>query len=227
MYLFLIRSDKLFLVIFLIGYNLLYGQEEITTTPIQLNGLEVKETPDKKGNEQVSIEFNNSPDLEASAAVKQKTSLAIANKEVDMMQNGETFLDPGNHYVKKLTKSYKIKDSKRLGATTTQYFGDYTTKANSIRILCRDHGDIDGDRISISINDKILVSNVFLQNNFRVYNVQLLPGFNKIDFRALNEGAYSPNTAQFAVIDDQNVEISSNEWNLRTGVRASILVIKE
>ena len=44
---------------------------------------------------------------------------------------------------------------------------------------------------------------------------------------ALNQGASGPNTAAFSVYDDAGNLITSNEWNLTIGVKASIIVIKE
>ena len=44
---------------------------------------------------------------------------------------------------------------------------------------------------------------------------------------ALNQGTSGPNTAQFIMYDDQENEISSNIWNLATGVTASVIIIKD
>jgi hypothetical protein len=44
---------------------------------------------------------------------------------------------------------------------------------------------------------------------------------------ALNQGTSGPNTAAFSVFDDSGRLITSNEWNLTTGIKASIVVIKE
>ena len=48
-----------------------------------------------------------------------------------------------------------------------------------------------------------------------------------MDFVALNQGSSGPNTAAFSVFDDAGRLITSNEWNLTTGIKASIVVIKE
>ena len=57
--------------------------------------------------------------------------------------------------------------------------------------------------------------------------IDISEGFNKIDFVALNQGTSGPNTAAFSVFDDSGRLITSNEWNLTTGIKASIVVIKE
>jgi len=153
--------------------------------------------------------------------------LEMANKEVDLMESNEAFLNPGDSFVKRMNREYRVRDSEKVGATTTQYFGEFRTKSKNVKIMCRDHGNVDGDRVNIIINDRVVVPNVLLTGTFRGFYFELEKGFNKIEFRALNEGAYSPNTAQFAVFDDQGNEISSNEWNLSTNVKASLMVIKE
>jgi hypothetical protein len=44
---------------------------------------------------------------------------------------------------------------------------------------------------------------------------------------ALNQGTSGPNTAAFSVYDDSGNLITSNEWNLTTGIKATIVVVKE
>ena len=55
----------------------------------------------------------------------------------------------------------------------------------------------------------------------------LEPGFNKIDFQALNQGESGPNTAELHVYDDNGVLVSAHEWNLLTGYKATVIVVKE
>ena len=44
---------------------------------------------------------------------------------------------------------------------------------------------------------------------------------------ALNQGESGPNTAEFQVYDDKGNLVSSKQWNLLTGVKATIVVTKE
>jgi hypothetical protein len=55
----------------------------------------------------------------------------------------------------------------------------------------------------------------------------LIKGFNKVDFEAINQGESGPNTAEFQVYDDKGQLISANQWNLATGFKASIILIKD
>ena len=48
----------------------------------------------------------------------------------------------------------------------------------------------------------------------------------RVDFEAINQGESGPNTAEFQVYDDKGQLISANQWNLATGFKASIILIK-
>ena len=96
-----------------------------------------------------------------------------------------------------------------------------------IRVLYRDFGLEDGDLISVSVNDELINPRVLLTNGYKGFKLDLVQGFNKIDFLALNEGYALPNTAEFQVIDDLGNTIASNMWNLSTGVKATIIIVKE
>ena len=76
-------------------------------------------------------------------------------------------------------------------------------------------------------NDKVVINQITLESDFKEIFIELQPGFNKIEFEALNQGESGPNTAQFVVVDDRGVLVTSNKWNLTTGVKAKIIVVKE
>lgn len=107
------------------------------------------------------------------------------------------------------------------------YLGDIKTNGKYVGVLFRDHEYVDGDRIRVYLNDKVVDANIYLTESFKKLNLDLEKGFNKIDFEALNEGTSSPNTAQINVYDDQGKLIHSNMWNLSTGSKATIIIIKE
>lgn len=160
---------------------------------------------------------------------KANTTLNFPKKEFSMF--GEKFGNPGELYEDRLNKNIKdIKTEMGLGAkgsTTDQYFGDFKTKSKFVRVIYRDFGLQDGDYIRVLVNDDILEFRVLLTNSSKGFKLDLKEGFNKIDFLALNEGYSMPNTAEFHVIDDQGNVIAGNQWNLSTGVKATIIVVKE
>ena len=62
---------------------------------------------------------------------------------------------------------------------------------------------------------------------FKGLSLELVNGFNKIDFVALNQGESGPNTAEVRVYDEYGNMTASNQWNLATGVRATYILVKE
>ena len=138
----------------------------------------------------------------------------------------EQFIDPGKRYENKLNrKSEKNKNPNQF--KTDQYLGDFRNNGKFVQIALRDHESPDGDLIRIMLNDKEVVSRVLLQERFKSIAINLVMGFNKIDFVALNQGASGPNTAEIRVFDDEGKLVGSNRWNLATGVKATYIIVKE
>ena len=108
-----------------------------------------------------------------------------------------------------------------------QYLGDVKTTAKFVGIVCRDHEYVDGDRVRIYLNGEVVEHNILLTGTFKGINIDLIQGFNRLDFEALNQGSSGPNTAQVVVADDKGQVIHNNRWNLSTGSKASLIVIKE
>lgn len=140
-------------------------------------------------------------------------------------KGGETFADPGEKFKKKLNE--KPGNENNVAAKGNQFFGDFKNNGKFVNVKFRDFGLEDGDKIKISINDKVIYSSITLSNAYHVLDLQLVPGFNKIDFEALNQGFSGPNTAEFHVFDDKGKLIAANQWNLATGFKATVIIVKE
>lgn len=108
-----------------------------------------------------------------------------------------------------------------------QYLGDFKTNAKFIGIVARDHEYIDGDRVKIYVNGEVVEYNLLLSGSFKGVNIDLVEGFNRLDFEALNQGSSGPNTAQVVVTDEAGKVLHNNKWNLSTGSKASLIVVKE
>ena len=141
-----------------------------------------------------------------------------------MIADNEYFLNPGDTYLKRLNKE---KEKNPNNYTGDAYLGDVKTISKTANIVCRDFEYVDGDRVSIMVNDEIVVQNLTLNSSFRGINLKLKEGFNKIDFIALNQGDSGPNTAELRIYDDNDVLISSNQWNLATGAKATLIIVKQ
>lgn len=107
-----------------------------------------------------------------------------------------------------------------------QDLGSFKSDAKFVKISCRDFQAVDGDRVDIILNGKVVVHNVNLVAEFQTFYIDLEKGFNKIDFQALNQGTSGPNTAAFKVVDGSGRLITQNEWNLTTGTKASLIIVK-
>ncbi len=126
-------------------------------------------------------------------------------------------------YTKKIFQGKDLTFAKRK---TTSELGTISTKSKKIVIECRDHSLVDGDIISVFVNDVLYRSNIILKNNFFVIDVDLNMGYNKIDFLAKNQGYSGPNTAEFVVYDIHGNLIFKQGWNINTGESATFGVIR-
>ncbi|EIA09054.1 hypothetical protein [Flavobacterium frigoris] len=108
-----------------------------------------------------------------------------------------------------------------------QDLGIYKTNSKTAKVEYRDGAYVDGDRIRIYVNFKVVDYEVILEGDFKGFEVKLEKGVNRIDFEALNEGFAAPNTAEYRVYDDKGKLISASQWNIGQGYMATIIVEKE
>lgn len=141
------------------------------------------------------------------------------------MDEQETFVDPGKYYLNKLRSPEKEKNPNDF--KVDQYLGDFKSNAPYVQVIFRDHEAADGDRVKILFNDRVVEANVLLQERFKRLRVDLISGFNKIDFIALNQGESGPNTAEIRVYDNEGILLMANQWNLATGTKATLIVAKQ
>ena len=135
------------------------------------------------------------------------------------------FVNPNKPYDGKFKKEEDRKIDPKF--RKDQFLGDFKTNSKAVNFICRDHEYVDGDRVRVLVNDVVVKANILLEGKFKGFSVELKSGFNKIDIQALNQGSSGPNTAEFRIYDDNGGLISSNEWNLATGVKATVVVVKE
>lgn len=121
-----------------------------------------------------------------------------------------------------LTKDKEFKEEYYKG----QLLGTFGTKSNTVEILCRDHQYVDGDKVKILVNDVAVIHTIHLREDFQSFIIDLKEGRNVIEFEALNQGKSGPNTAQFRIYDNAANLLTENVWNLATGVRAKLVVVK-
>lgn len=110
--------------------------------------------------------------------------------------------------------------------TSTQDLGKFHTSGEYVTISWKDSQVVDGDRVDIIVNDEVIVHNVTLLATYKSTTVDLDEGFTKIEFKALNQGESGPNTADFKVEEADGTVLTHDQWNLTTGTKAKLLVVK-
>lgn len=123
-------------------------------------------------------------------------------------------------------KYWNGKDVSDVKLKTKLELGKLETTTKRIRIECRDHSYVDGDRIRLYVNEQVVRSNIILYAGYYAIDIDLKEGFNRIDIEALNQGTSGPNTAQFKVFDGGGNLLADQEWNILTGYIATLVVIK-
>ena len=118
------------------------------------------------------------------------------------------------------------RDAEKL-AKRDQDFGVVKTGSGSAKMRYRDAAYVDGDKVRVYLNYVIIQPEVLLNGEVQGFDVELQKGVNRIDIEAINEGYATPNTAEFKIYDDAGNIISSNQWNIAQGYKATIILEKE
>ena len=109
---------------------------------------------------------------------------------------------------------------------TSLELGKLETSSKTIKIICRDHSYVDGDRVKLYVNEQVIRRSITLRGGYYTINVDLKEGFNRIDIEALNQGSSGPNTAEFKVLDENGILLADKEWNILTGYIATLVVMR-
>jgi hypothetical protein len=137
----------------------------------------------------------------------------------------EQFENPSKQYTDKMNQKSDGVILEKFKSDS--FLGQFKTGTKIISIACRDHEAPDGDLVRIWLNDKIAVDAILLDVDFKEVYLDLNDGINKIEIEALNQGESGPNTAQFVIYDQKKGMITTNKWNLTTGVKAKLVILKD
>ena len=191
---------------------------------------------DKKKEKKVILALPSSKEIKKPKSLKNDNENGFKKayakkKEADAKKKKEEDLkNKGILTAAKISEERFLKSWKKINApypVIDQDLGSFRTQSKSVRIICRDFQYPDGDRVTIMINDIPVIRNITLKRAYQAFDLPLQVGLNKIAFIALNQGTSGPNTAGFKVFDDSGNVISSNEWNLATGAKATIIIAKD
>jgi len=193
------------------------------------NEINVKKSTNKLKAKPATTKSN--PNSNINFKIESKPNAAAINKNLNQHKstNNQNFLMetlPEDRDIIGL-KYWKGKDVTHNKLESHLSLGTISSTSKTVKIECRDHSYIDGDRIRIFLNEKVVSTNISLKGNYYVVYVNLEPGYNRIDFQALNQGLSGPNTAELNVYDDKGNLISSKDWNLPTGYIATLGIIQK
>lgn len=212
---------KIFLLIFIYINYLSYSQQDTSVKTLIIKSLEDNEIP-----------INTFP-------VKVPLVRGLTNKLVIPFFNynlNNALKKPDLDITKKtdlVTPTWDIKQTFKEGNSTSTkfrkdyYLGELETDSKYVIIKCRDHEYVDGDRIKLLLNNIVIHPNITLTGSYYTIDIDLIEGYNNIEFVALNEGESSPNTAQLSVFDENGVNLSNNKWLITTGYKARLVVFKK
>lgn len=154
--------------------------------------------------------------------------VSLLNKkpeEEPSIMEKESFANPSKFYTDKMNNKNDGQILEKFKSDS--FLGEFKTGTKIISIACRDHEAPDGDVVRIWLNDRIVVDAILLDVEFKEVFLDLNEGLNKIEIEALNQGESGPNTAQFVIYDEKKGMITTNKWNLTTGVKAKLIVLKD
>ena len=196
-------KKSLFLIIAIGIFQYGFAQDELNNKfkPIPPKDLKVKETVPQK----------ETPKPEPPVVAEPPDLLKLA--EAELFKNPNLYKKEAN--------------TEGIFYRRNQYLGGFKTQSFTATVRYRDAAFVDGDKIKVYLNDQVIEAEVVMDGEFKGFKINLVSGINKIDFEALNEGFASPNTAEFQVYDDKGTVIESSQWNVGTGYKAAIILLKE
>lgn len=209
---------NIFVFLFFLGFSLLcFGQFEKKNT----GKIEFRNLPSDNQNTKLSEK-----DFEKALQEKfqKQRKKQLKNQKKDHLKY-KGILTAKMRYEKNFKNPFS--ESGNSYAKIDQDFGFFSTKENGITILCRDHGAPDGDVVTVYLNNLPIIRELTLENHFRQFSVPLKKGVNTIYFKALNQGSSGPNTAHFMIFNKSEKVIANNLWNLATGAKATLTIIRE
>lgn len=210
-------KTKLFTLLFILQFVLVSAQKDspFKASKLKLNWDEPAkvETPSNtKSLPYKSIFDKNDDYLKKYSILNQKKG-----EESVMVQKNE-FKNPGDEVKDKLNKETQ------KGSWEDVFFGKFKVNTSVLKIKTRDHMDPDGDKVRILLNEVTAFNVIYLDSEFKTSLIELREGDNILDIVALNQGLAGPNTATFAIYDENDNLITTNDWNLNTGVAAKFII---
>lgn len=187
-----------------------------------------------RGDKNAPNTSNNSPQYSISKPFNPqrfKTPQKFAPISMDkpmQMKPQVSDLNVGKQYAEKMNKAIALKEGNNTDPKIFRrdmYFGEFVTESATISISYLDFGEVDADRVRVSVDGVVVAELIQLEGyEKRIFIGLLEDKINHIEIEAINEGVYSPNTGEFALIDEGGKTIVSDQWGLSTGFKATFKV---
>ncbi|WP_052461045.1 hypothetical protein [Psychroserpens mesophilus] len=209
--------------------SLVYGQTDPDGEKKSIK-IPAKETKEKDSTP-TPIKIKPNPKIDITKTDENISGIPVKIRELKpekkefSMFDDSNLRDPGEIFEKRYNAKLEEQGLK-IKTMSDMFLGDVRVNGEFANIRCRDHEYPDGDLVQVVVNDEVFIPRLLLTSNFKSFDIPLKEGINTVVFIALNQGESGPNTAEFLVYDDNEVLVSSKRWNLLTGVKAKILVIK-
>lgn len=146
-------------------------------------------------------------------------------KEEFSMTQQENFIDRSKEFADRTT--VKPRGESAAEFKGNQDFGEIRTKSEFVDIMAADFGAEDGDIVRVLVNGQVVIPEFTLYNTYKPLHIRLDPGFNNIEFEAMNQGTSGPNTALFIIYDNTGKMLMKEEWGLCTGFKGRVMVFRE
>jgi hypothetical protein len=219
----------LFFVLFAIQVQGLQDRNEKKSIKIPAKKIEKKDTAavkiDIKPNSKTSITNTTKTISGIKVPSESKISITAPKKEFSMIDDNQ-LRNPGEMFEKRFNK-VAVEQGLTIETMADVFLGEIRSNGAFVRIVCRDHEYPDGDMVQVKVNGDVIIPRLVLTGGYKGFNVPLVVGGNSIEFIALNQGDSGPNTAEFIVYNDDGSLASSKKWNLLTGVKATVIVVKD
>lgn len=216
-------KTKLLVLLFLFQFVSVLAQKD---TPFKTSKLKLNwDEPAKVDTESNSIKLPYKSIFDKDESYLKRYSILNQKKGVEsvMVQKNE-FKNPGDKIKDKLNNKSSVTVDLCENCT---FLGSYKVSSRFVKIFCWDYQEFDEDLISILHNREEKAINFMITEGGREIILDLINGENIIDFKALNEGLQSPNTAAFIIYDDVGNIVAKSQWLLLTGETARIAVINQ
>ena len=188
-----------------------YAQELPTTT-----SRRIKPIP-------LPAETNNTGSLLFPKTEQKKKYIRPSKKPtIDLTQKTD-LLDPGSRFNGTTFKS----DAAPVDFINDTYLGEIRTGKATLKMTLWDPRLEDGDRVRIWLNDKVIITDLYLTNAAQGFDINLVDGFNKVEIEALNQGYSAPNTSGIVIRDDDGTVNEEKVCMINAGVKSLLIVIKE